>query len=264
MIDFIREYYVYILVGLFVLGIAVLLVFTILKKPEEKNESGLDKFLNFNKDIKVKKNHVNELAIFKKNLQNYYLYAFDENSKVIFKSNIYNSLFSLKNDFSNIKKSIMDKNYKVIQMIDGKVYLCFKKGTSSDSYGFSDFIDPSIIDEKYVKIKELFQVQTLNESVNIDLTEIPYKNKSESIDDKKKKKTKWTVEVYNNNFFLEARNKDNILIYINEAFDSKKKLLLYTSTVHLVFFFFFLSSIDSLLFLYGISVKSIFTDSFSV
>ena len=74
MIEFIKSYYQYILVGLAVVILLVLTLISIFKKDnKEKKEGIIEKLAKSNKDKAVKETYKSEFVVFKKNLQNYYL-----------------------------------------------------------------------------------------------------------------------------------------------------------------------------------------------
>lgn len=117
LIDFLRKNGGLILTILLVALIAVFVIITIFKKEDKKEVQ-----LSLSKEKNTKNINVKTYAIYRKNIQDYIVYLFDENGSVILSSNLTNSILNSKGLITRIKENLTQENFIISQTLDGLYY----------------------------------------------------------------------------------------------------------------------------------------------
>ena len=117
LVSFIKENYGIILAILTVILILIFVLITIFKKEENK-----DLNLSLSKEKNSKSINANTYAIYRKNIQDYIVYLFDENGKVILASNLTNSILNCRSLQTKIKENISYENFLVAKTLEGLYY----------------------------------------------------------------------------------------------------------------------------------------------
>ena len=157
MLEFIKNYYQYIIVGVVVLVLLVLVLINIFKKPKNTNTDVIDSILSPTKERGLKKAYNNEFVIFKRGIQDYYIYLFNKESKVVFRSEVYSSLLILKDGFERIKSAILNNKWHLNVLLNDLVYLKFNDELNGKSLGYSRPFNEKELDEVYNEIEDLFK-----------------------------------------------------------------------------------------------------------
>ena len=117
LIDFLKDKGGIILTIVLVVLIAVFVIITIFKKEDKKDVN-----LSLSKEKNVKKINAKTYAIYRKNIQDYIVYLFDENGSVILSSNLTNSILSSKGLITKIKENLTQDNFIISQTLEGLYY----------------------------------------------------------------------------------------------------------------------------------------------
>ena len=125
-ISFLKENYGIILTILTVILILVFVLITIFKKAKSEEVS-----LSLTKEKNAPKINANTYAIYRKNIQDYIVYLFDENGKVVLKSNLQNSLLSCRNIYQKIKDNLIEENFIISKTLDGYYYAILKENNDT-------------------------------------------------------------------------------------------------------------------------------------
>ena len=223
MLEFIKEYYQYMIVGAVVLVLLVLVLISIFKKPKEKNKDVIDSILSPTKERGLKKNYTNEFVIFKRGIQDYYLYLFGNDSNVIFRSEVYSSQMTLRDDFERIKQAILNNSWHLNVFLSGRVYLKFTDEVNNKSLGYSMPFKESDLDQVYNEIENLFKSEYPPEDTTKDLTLLEFKIKASDLPSKKAKNS-WVFKTLEDEFYYSLVNDKKEDILNTECFWSKKDL----------------------------------------
>ena len=223
MLEFIKNYYQYIIVGVVVLVLLVLVLINIFKKPKNTNTDVIDSILSPTKERGLKKAYNNEFVIFKRGIQDYYIYLFNKESKVVFRSEVYSSLLTLKDGFERIKSAILNNKWHLNVLLNDLVYLKFNDELNGKSLGYSRPFNEKELDEVYNEIEDLFKTLSLGEDVTKDLTLLTFKIKGDDLP-KKRVKNSWIYKQIEDEYYYTLLNDDKVSIFNTECFWSKKEL----------------------------------------
>ena len=187
-----------------VIIIAVLVLITIFRKNDKKEVK-----LSLSKEKNANKINAKTYAIYRKSIQDYMIYLFDNGSNVILKSDLTNSILSSKNLFKEIKENIDENNFKICKSMEGLYYALLVKDNRA--------IARTLF---YVTKQELEKtISTLVEINNsTELDETTYKNDSiENVDIKyEKKKSIPLLNKFNKKFkIIKIENEYYVALYDN-------------------------------------------------
>ena len=223
MLEFIKSYYEYILVGAVVLVLLILVLINIFKKPREQKIDIINSILAPTKERGLKKSYKSEFVIFKRGIQDYYLFLFNSNGDLIFKSEVFSSLITLKSDFESIKNSIINNNWHLNVLLNGRVYLKFSDDENKKSMGYSMPFKENELDLVYNEIEELFKVTPLPEEATKDLTLIQYKIVASDLPIKRSKNS-WVYKQIEDEYYYSLLNENKEAILNTECFWNKREL----------------------------------------
>ena len=128
-IEYIRTHLFLILTIAVVLIILILVILSLFKKPtKSKTDEVIDNVLSLTKERNVRRfnrNYHESWVIFKRGIQDYYLYLFDKAGKLVFKSEMYASVLGAKSDLPKIVNSLTIGNYRVNKDLTNLYYAVY-------------------------------------------------------------------------------------------------------------------------------------------
>ena len=120
-------------IGIIVVVVVILvgIIMSLVRKPkkEEDKNDFYDKSLSLQKERTARKNtkvYANKWVIYKKDIQEYYVYLYDKSGNEILRSEMYASILGAQKDIKNIKEMIVEENYKISHDIDNNLYFLLR------------------------------------------------------------------------------------------------------------------------------------------
>ena len=200
-LNYIRDN-IYLITTLIVVGIIlVLILISLFKKPEKKKKDVLDDILSLSKEKNAKRfdNHYSlEWVIFKRNLQEYYAYLFNNKEKIICQSEMSASILGIKAIIQKINIAINSSSYLVNEDMNGFFYLIFKSSFNK-LLGYTPACSSRAdLDKRILELKNTTGIAKVNETVAKDLSMIEYHLDSSLVPKKPNPKNWKVIENYEN------------------------------------------------------------------
>ena len=230
-IDFLKDIGAIILTAIVVIVILVLVLLTIFKKDDNSKK---DINLSLSKETKHDKQNVKTYAIYRKSLQDYLIYLFDENAQPILKSDFTSSIISAKSLYERIKSNLTFDNFQKAKNQEGYYYAILKVSNTNlartDYYISLSELDNAIskiisVNESAKLLEETYKVETMIDYA--DEIEVPKKkNILKSLFNNFK-----TIEI-DNYFYVALYSKEKELILLSEPYLSKKDAKIGYDSIH--------------------------------
>ena len=228
MLEFIKAYYAQIILGAVILALLILVLISIFKRPKNKKKDVLDSILSINKDKEKAKSYKDGFFIFKRGIQDYYLYLYDKNGLLLYSSEVYSSVTTLKEDVEKIKEAVLTNTWDFNLMLNNLCYLKFRTVGKDRSLGHSSPFELKELDERYKKLEQYFKNISIPDEIVKDLTLVNYEFKLSDLSILKHK-DRWKIHQFEDEYYLSLENENHEYIFYSESCwnkkDLKKKLL---------------------------------------
>ena len=220
MLDWLKDNYLYVIIGAVVLIVLVIVIITLVKKPKDKKKSVIDTVLDETQEREIGKNYKNCWLVVKRGLQNYYLYLFDDKSKPIFRSELFSSAVTAKASVEDMIETINNNRYKNMRITDGRVYAKYMDKKGKKSLGitstFIEFGNENM--ENHLKITA-GTAEIIDKPVK-DLTLVEYQPVAVPIP-KKFRKDLFTILEPGYEYYLTLKAESGLDLYVSEPYENK-------------------------------------------
>ncbi|MCR5564687.1 MAG: hypothetical protein K6F59_02675 [Gammaproteobacteria bacterium] len=223
MLEFIKTYYAQIILGAVVLALLILVLISIFKRPKNKKKDVLDSILSINKDIEKARSYKDGFFIFKRGIQDYYLYLYDKDGLLLYSSEVYSSVSTLKEDMEKIKEAVLTNTWDFNLMLNNLCYLKFRTVGKDRSLGHSSPFELSELDERYKKLESYFKNIEIPEEIVKDLTLLDYEFKLSDLSILKHR-DRWKIHQFEDEYYFSLENEINEYIFYSESCWNKKDL----------------------------------------
>ena len=216
-------------IGIIVVVVVILvgIISSLVKKPkkqEDKNDY-YDKSLSLQKERSARKNtkvYANKWVIYKKDIQEYYVYLYDKSGNEILRSEMYASILGAQKDIKNIKEMIAEENYKISHDIDNNLYFLLKSPkkrllATSKSYKTVKELEDSIKDLKIVS-----EEAEVDEGIVKDLS-LTFYNKTQE-EQSITSKNNWKIESIEGQMIGRLFDDNGNIILVTEEYPKKKEI----------------------------------------
>ena len=223
MLEFIKTYYAQIILAVVVIALLVLVLLSIFKKPKNKKKDVFDTILSINKDVEKAKSYKDGFFIFKRGIQDYYLYLYDKNGWLLYSSEVYSSVSTLKEDQEKIKEAVLTNTWDFNLMLNDLCYLKFRTKGKDRSLGHSTPFEMKDLDERYRVLEEYFKNLVIPDEIIKDLTLIDYEFKLSDLSIRKHK-DRWKIHAFEDEYYFSLENENKDYIFYSESCWNKKDL----------------------------------------